>query len=95
MWFTAPGRGDNQISGWFNVLEATYSPIDGSVVSFAVDFQQYDELSTTNWTEGSIRYNSSIPVTVPEPSSAALMVLAIMALFCARQSRKIIGHSFS
>jgi hypothetical protein len=95
MWFTAPGRGDNQISGWFNVLEATYSPSDGSVQSFAVDFQQFDELSTTEWTMGSIRYNSSIPQSVPEPTSAALVLLATTALFFARQSRKIIGLRFS
>jgi hypothetical protein len=33
------------------VLEATYSPIDGSVESFAVNFRQYDETSTTEWTQ--------------------------------------------
>ena len=93
MWFTAPGRGDNQISGWFDVLEATYSPIDGSVESFAVNFRQYDETSTTEWTEGSIRYNSSIAVGVPEPSSAALVLSAAIAFFVVRKSRKKIRHS--
>ena len=88
MDFTAPGRGDNQLSGWFNVLEAIYSPIDGSVESFAVDFRQYDELSTTDWTEGWIRYNSSIAVDVPEPSSVALALAATIAIFLVRKARK-------
>jgi hypothetical protein len=95
MWFTAPGRGDNQISGWFDVLEASYSPIDGSVASFAVNFKQYDETSTTDFTEGSIRYNSSIAVGVPEPSSAALVLSASIAIFLVRKSRMKTRHSLS
>ena len=63
MWMSAPGRGDNQISGWFNVLQAAYNT-DGSVKAFSVDFRQYDESSTINYTEGSVRYN------VPEPTAA-------------------------
>ena len=88
MWFTAPGRGDNQIHGWFDVLEATYSPTDGSVMSFAVDFRQYDENSTTEYTEGSIRYNSVFGPAVPEPSSAALVLAGAVTLFVARQVRR-------
>jgi hypothetical protein len=95
MWFTAPGRGDNQISGWFDVLEASYNPIDGSVESFAVNFRQYDELSITDWTEGAVRYNSAIPVGVPEPSSAALVMSATVFIFLVRKSRKRILHSLS
>jgi hypothetical protein len=91
MWFTAPGRGDNQISGWFDVLEATYSPVDGSVESFAVNFQQYDETSTTEWTMGAIRYNSSLPINAPEPSSAALVLVGVTGLFLARQWRRVKG----
>ena len=90
MWFTAPGRGDNQISGWFDVYEATYNP-DGSVKSFAVNFQQFDETFTTEWTMGAIRYNSSLPINVPEPSSAALVLLGVTALFLARQWRRVGG----
>lgn len=91
MWFTAPGRGDNNISGWFNVYQADYAA-DGSVSAFAVDFKQYDETTTTNWTEGSIRYNSSVPVPgpaapVPEPTTAALALLGGAILLPRRRSR--------
>ena len=77
MAFTGPGRANNQLSGWFNVLEAEYNP-DGSVRSFAVDFRQYDENSVGAWNQGSIRYNSTIPV--PEPTAAAGLLIAAMLL---------------
>lgn len=85
MWFTAPGRGDNNISGWFNVLQADYNP-NGTIQAFAVDFKQYDELSTTNWTTGSVRYNSPIPV--PEPGTGCALLLLATALPRLRPRRR-------
>jgi len=70
MAFTAPGRGNNTLSGWFNVLQADYQT-NGQVAAFAVDFVQYDETIVTRWNRGSIRYNSHIPV--PGPAPAMLM----------------------
>jgi len=64
--FTAPGRGDNTLTGWFNVLQADYQT-NGQVASFAVDFVQYDEGNLTWWNRGSIRYNSSVPVPGSPP----------------------------
>jgi hypothetical protein len=65
--FTAPGRGDNTLSGWFNVLQADYQA-NGQVAAFAVDFVQYDEGNVTRWNRGSIRYNSAIPAPGPAPA---------------------------
>jgi hypothetical protein len=62
------GRGDNQSTGYFDILEISYS---GTLLeSLAVDFVQYDELNPDAISSGSLRYNSTIPVaSVPEVSS--------------------------
>jgi len=64
--FTSPGRGDNTLSGWFNVLQADYDQ-SGQPAAFAVDFVQYDEGNVTRWNRGSIRFNSDIPAPGPPP----------------------------
>ncbi|MGC3958307.1 MAG: PPC domain-containing protein [Verrucomicrobiota bacterium] len=69
--FTAPGRGNNTLSGWFNVLQADYQT-NGSLAAFAVDFVQYDETVVTRWNRGSIRYNS----TIPAPGAAPAMLMS-------------------
>jgi hypothetical protein len=74
MSFTSPGRGDNTLSGWFNVLQADYQT-NGQVAAFAVDFMQYDETIVTRWNRGSIRFNSIIPV----PGSPPPMQLSKLA----------------
>ncbi len=66
MNFTSPGRGDNTLTGWFNVLQADYDQT-GQIAAFAVDFVQYDETTVTRWNRGSIRYNSDIPAPGPTP----------------------------
>src|SRR3954451_16359285 len=66
MWLSGNHRGDNQISGYYHILEAEYGP--GNTISrFAVDFRQFDETNPNQWVDGQFRYNS----TVPEPSSLA------------------------
>jgi hypothetical protein len=70
---TAPGltfsgnyRGNNRLTGSFNILESNVA--DDGTFSFAVDFLQYDEESTNAWIKGAIRYNSEVPVNLtPEP----------------------------
>jgi hypothetical protein len=74
--FEAPGRGDNTLTGYFNVLQADYDAT-GNVVSFAVDFTQYDEGVTANWVSGSLRYNSTVPV--PEPSNLVFITVCLFA----------------
>lgn len=67
MAFTAPGRGNNTLTGWFHVLQADFQT-NGQVAAFAVDFVQYDETTVTRWNRGSIRFNSTIPAPGPLPS---------------------------
>ena len=70
---TAPGltfsgnyRGNNRLTGSFNILESNVA--DDGTFSFAVDFLQYDEESTNAWIKGAIRYNSEVPINLtPEP----------------------------
>jgi len=64
MAFTVPGRANNTLTGYFNVLEAVYT--NGQPAAFAVDFVQYDEGNLTWWNRGSIRYNSDIPSPGPQ-----------------------------
>jgi hypothetical protein len=87
--FTGNGRGDNMLTGEFQVLEASYSDL-GVVQTFAADFIQNDEGNIYNSDYGSIRYNSSIPIDVPatfpsslpvpEPSTAYLFLAGVIVL---------------
>ena len=83
--FYGDGRGDNQLSGWFNILELT-SDGNGRVLSLAVDFIQFDENVFANWNYGSLRINSTIPLNItspaPEPASYFLLGTALVALAC-------------
>lgn len=63
--FDGDGCGDNTLTGYFTVLDIVYN--GSTVVSFAADFVQYDEGSLTSWNVGSIRYNSTVPLTLPPP----------------------------
>jgi hypothetical protein len=90
--FEAPGRGDNTLTGYFNVLQADYDS-SGNVVSFAADFTQYDEGVTADWVSGSLRYNSTIPVPAPEPTdlailAASLATLSLYRLISTRRTRR-------
>jgi uncharacterized membrane protein YgcG len=70
---TAPGldfsgnhRGNNRLTGSFDILELSYS-VEG-ISSVAIDFLQYDEEGLNGWIKGALRYNSAISVALtPEP----------------------------
>jgi hypothetical protein len=76
--FDAPGRADNTLTGYFDVLDISYDA-NQTLISFAADFVQYDVGVPSLWNQGSIRYNSIIPV--PEPSTYSLFGICIL-VFC-------------
>jgi len=81
--FSMESRGDNQLKGWFDILDIAFS--SSNVVSrLAVDFYQDDENGYAGHTFGSLRFNSDIPpTTIPEPSSLALLSLCFVGFFVA------------
>lgn len=71
------GRGDNTLTGWFNVLEISFTSA-GDLDKFAVDFKQFDESSINTGLYGSLRFNSTIAITpVPEPESYAMLLVGL------------------
>lgn len=74
--FSGNGRGNNMLTGWFEVLQADYNA-DGSIAAFALNFKQHDEGGAA-YTLGAVRYNSSI--VIPEPSMAILIGLPALLL---------------
>ena len=89
--FSGYHRGDNTLSGSFEVREVALQP-NKKMEKFAADFIQYDERQLTAWNIGSIRYNSDIPLgSVPEPSTLVLSILALAALPTRR--RKSVPHN--
>jgi hypothetical protein len=92
--FSGNGRGNNQLGGWFDVREITYDESFTEILSFAVDFRQFDESEqmTGPSTFGSLRINSDIPLNftlapVPE-SDAYAMLLAGLALISVATNKK-------
>jgi hypothetical protein len=80
--FMGHSRGDTELSGQFQVFELVF---DGqNIAKFAADFIQYDGGSKSAWNFGSIRFNSDIPITVPEPSTLALLTLGSLGLLVRR-----------
>jgi hypothetical protein len=83
--FTGNGRGDNTLRGAFNILDVSYAP-DGTVLTFAADFIQFDEGNESWWSAGAIRYNYA--PAVPEPSTWALLVAGIALLVAVGARRR-------
>ena len=77
MAFTAPGFTPLSIVGYFNVLNIQWGP-GNSVQAFDADFLQYDNGLSSQWNQGSIRFNAINPV--PEPGVAALAAAGLLAL---------------
>ena len=55
--FEGNGRGNSFATGFFEVFEAV-AAADGTILSFAVDFTQYDEGIEDWWNKGDLRINS-------------------------------------
>ena len=78
LWFAANGRGSNQITGSFRVLDVSFAS-DNTITSLAVDFLQNDENGLLGQSYGSFRYQSNVPITtIPEPSTQALAILGLL-----------------
>jgi len=86
--FSGNGRGDNTLTGSFNVFEVVYGA-GGSLQSFAADFVQYDEGLQSWWNVGSVRFNSGVPIAVvPEPSVPLLLTLGAAAVIALTRRRR-------
>ncbi len=85
-------RGYNQLSGWFNVLEVQYDA-SFEITSLAVDFAEYGENLTQSGPAlyGSLRYNSSVPLTttVPEPSALLQLSAGILGLLALMKKKRL------
>lgn len=87
--FGGNGRGNNTLTGYFEVLEAVYAD-DGSVLRFAANFTQFDEGIEEWWNRGAVRFNSEIPLIVaqvPEPATGLLLAAALLAAGTLRNLR--------
>lgn len=62
--FFGEGRDNNFLIGSFKVLEATYDT-NTNIISFAADFLQYDNGYPFEWSQGSVRFNSTVPYPQP------------------------------
>ncbi len=88
------GRGNNILSGWFEVLEVEYDPSNTHIQKLAIDFTQYGENLTQSGPAlfGSLRFNSTvgltIPSAVPEPETYLMMALGVGLVFAAARRRK-------
>jgi hypothetical protein len=82
--FVGDGRGDNQLTGYFTILDITI--VGGQLSSFAADFTQFDENQQAWWNYGSIRYNSTIALNLAtEPSTFALLAVGLIATIIGRR----------
>jgi hypothetical protein len=81
--FSAYGYANGSLTATFQVLEITIS--NGILTNFAADFIQFDYGAADEWEMGSIRLNSNIPITVPEPSTITLLVLGALGLLVRRR----------
>ena len=76
MSVSGDSRGYNALSGWFNVLEVSYSA-SFEILALAVDFAEYGENLTQSGPalHGSLRFNSAIPLATPVPEPATFILL--------------------
>jgi len=79
----AENRGDANVYGTFQVLEI--ERVGDTLTKFAADFIQFEKFGPGQFTQGSIRFNSDIPLTVPEPSTFALAALGTVGLLYSRR----------
>ena len=70
------GRAWAEINGWFKVLEIEWGT-NNVVTKLAVDFQIFE--NPLSWAEGSVRMNSTIPLTtIPEPGVPLILLSSLL-----------------
>jgi len=84
--FSGNHRGNNMLSGYFTVLEATFD-ISGNLSAFAANFTQYDEMQSEWWNIGTVRFNSSIPV--PESGTSVSLLLCVSVQMLVRRRSRL------
>ena len=77
--FSYDARGDNYLTGYFTVLALQFTA-NNELQTFAADFVQYDEGNLDWWNQGSIRYNSTLPIPEPATSYSVLFGGAILLM---------------
>jgi len=60
--FSGDGRENNQVGGYFEILEIEYDEAN-KLQHFAANYLQYGEKQLSSWTLGKIRYKSTIPLS--------------------------------
>jgi hypothetical protein len=92
LWFAGNGRGSNQITGGFRILDIAFQ--NNTLSTLAVDFMQNEENGYLGQTYGSLRYQSAIPLTtIPEPSTLALLCIAFGAVVAYRRKQSRLQSS--
>ena len=79
--FGSTGRLDNRASGFFEVLEAAYSP-SGEVLTFSANFTHFGEEIIDRFAIAEIRFNVA---KIPEPHTVQLSVIGILLLFVSKR----------
>jgi hypothetical protein len=85
MEFSGSGRGNNTLSGFFQIHEVEY--FGNQITKIALDFTQYDGGQVNKWNKGNIRINSSVPLTLPIPEPSIIGLLVFSSLTLVRRKR--------
>ncbi len=71
-----------QTFGEFSLFEYEYT-VSG-VTALSIDFTQYELGDPDKWAIGSIRYNSDLPINIPEPTVAIMVMCGVVGVICRR-----------